>query len=159
MSIVVLTAKILDALATDGDINYEPYDLSKVKVFFGLPPVPLRGVSYVRAQYKAPRTRQVDCLTGGGTHLDNINNSGIVEVGLMAGSVSGGAVQVLDFVKQPMPIYIEDDTGEGTSTVVALSCRLSHISDYQRAAKPGLDVYTFTAVNMGIVHGMRIPTD
>jgi hypothetical protein len=159
MSIVALTNQLLSSLVSDGDINYEPYDLRKVRGFYGLPPVQIRGLSYIRARYTAPRTQLVQSLTGGGIHLDNVNISGVVEFGLMAGSASGGAIQVLAALKQPFPLIIEDDTGGGSMTVVAPSCRLGAPPDWAREVKPGIDVYTFTSARMAIVPGMRLVSD
>ena len=159
MSIPVLISKLLSSVVADGDINYQPYDLRDTKIFYGLPPIPIRGLSYISAQFLAPRTKLVTSLTGGGVHLDNVNISGTIEMGLMSGSVSGGAIQVMAFIKQPFPFFIEDSSSGGTSTVVAPGCRLSETPEWKRAAKPGIDIYTFTAPMMAIVHGMRLVSD
>jgi hypothetical protein len=159
MSIVALTKQLLSSLVSDGDINYEPYDLRKVQAFYGLPPIPIRGLSYIRASFTAPRTQLVQSLTGGGVHLDNLNISGVVEIGLMAGSASGGAIQVMAVLKQPFPLIIEDTSGGGSMTVVAPSCRLGEQPDWNRELKPGVDVYTFTSARMSIVPGMRLVSE
>ncbi len=156
MSIIQLTAQLLKTFASGGDINYEPYDMRKVRVFYGLPPIPINGLAYITAQFKAPRTRDVDCLSGDGVIVDNSNKSGTIELGLMSGSVSAGAIQVTGYMQQPFPLIIEDESSGGTSTVVAPACRLADTPVWRREARPGIDVYTFTAPRMAIVHGMRL---
>ena len=154
MSYIPLIARLIQAAGND-NINYQPYDLRKTDVFYGLPPVEIKGLAYVNAQYTAPRTEMVQSLTGGGVHVDNANKGGVVELGVMNGSVSGGAIQAMGFLSVPFPIIIEESTSGGTATVVATACRLADIPVFRREANPGVDVYTFTAPLMSIVTGMR----
>ncbi len=158
MSNIALIAQLLK-VAGDENINYEPYDLRQIDVFYGLPPIPIKGISYINAQYTAPRTKLVSSLNGGGVHVDNSNIGGVVELGVMAGSVSGGAIQVMGLLAQPFPIIIEERTSGGSATVVATECRLADTPVWRREARPGIDVYTFTAPLIAIVNGMRLVSE
>ena len=151
------TALIIELLKVAGDanINYTPYNIARTDVWYGMPPLPIEGIAHIRAQYTAPRTKMVQSLTGKGVHVDNSNTGGIVELGVMAGSVSGGAIQVMGLLAQPFPLIIEERTSAGSATVVATACRLADTPVWRREATPGIDVYTFTAPLMAIVGGMR----
>jgi hypothetical protein len=159
MSIEALTVQLLKALAADSNVNYEPYNLRDTQVFYAIPPIPITGIDTIRAHYTAPQTRMIPSLVGGGIHVDNINTSGYVELGMMAGSVSGGAIQVMAAMKQPFPIIIEDGKSGGSGTVVATECRLGVTPPFRREALPGIDLYTFTAAKIAIVPGMRLLSD
>ena len=139
MTIIALTAQVLKAVASIGahNVNYKPYNISHTDVFYGLPPVPITGINSIRAVNTAPQTRMVPSLTGGGVHLDNINKSGLVEIGVMSGSVAGGAIQVMAAFKVPFPIIIEDSQSGGSSTVVATECRLSETPNGDEKQRQG----------------------
>lgn len=154
MSIAELTS-LLNSFGDVENINFVPHDIRNTKVFYGLPPVPFVGVEFVEAKHDAPRTRMVKCLTGGGVHVDNKNSAGEISIGLMEGTVTGGAVEVMNFTGIPFPIFIQD-LGSAASVVIALDCRLVETPPWKRAATPGIDVYTFSTKSMFMLHGIRL---
>ena len=155
LSIATLT-QLVNSVTADGDVHYVPYDIRDTNIFYGIPPIPIRGLNRVSVDYIAPRAAHFSCLTGKGCHAGNKNTAGIIELELMAGSVSGGATQVLSFLEQPMPFFIEDGQSGGTSLIIAPECRLLQTSPWKREATPGTDTYVFSSVRMSIIHGMRL---
>lgn len=151
--------KLVASVKTEGNINYVPYDIRDTHVFYGIPPVPMVGINRVLARYTSPSTRLVNCLTTKGVHATNKNKSGIIELEIMSGSVSGGAIQVIGYMNQPVPLFIEDTKTGGTSTIIAPECRLAETPAWRREATPGVDVWTFTSTTMTIIHGMRLVSD
>jgi len=157
LSLSALT-QLVSSVTTDGDVNYEPYNIKDTNVFYGIPPVPMLGVNRISAQYMAPRARLVHCLTTKGIHVGNLNTAGFIELEIMSGSVSGGAIQVIGYMEQPVPMFIEDSKSGSTSTIIAPECRLVDTPAWHREASPGVDVWIFSAPKMTIIHGMRLVT-
>jgi hypothetical protein len=147
---------VIQNISGDGNINYEAYNFADTQAFYGIPPIPLRGLKRITADYTAPRARLFNCLTGSGVHVDNINTSGVIELEFMAGSVSGAAIQVMAETKQPLPIFIIDTKSGGTSTLIAPECRLIATPPWKREASPGVDIYTFSSVRMTKLIGVRL---
>lgn len=154
MSLAELTSA-LNSIGNMENINFVPHDPRSIKIFYGIPPIPFVGVEFVEAKFDAPRTKMVKCLTGGGVHVDNKNSAGEVSIGILEGSLTGGAIEVMNFTGVPFPVFIYD-AGSAASTVVALDCRLVDTPIWKRAAAPGIDVYTFSCKSMFMMHGIRL---
>ena len=156
MSFVKNLTKIVNSISADGNVNYQAYDIRDTNFFYGVPPVPIIGVDYISASFTAARTRMFRCLTGNAVHASNLNISGTIEVGLLSGSVSGAAIQMMNFTGVPFPIFIEDGKSGGTSTVTGTACRLIDTPEWRRDRTPGLDIYTFSVDKLVISHGIRL---
>ncbi len=147
--------KQVNALLGD-EIAYIPYDLRDTLILYGLPPVPVKGLEYVWADYSQPQTGLIMSLNGNGAYVPNNNKSGIIEFATMTGTVTGGGVQILDMLPIPVPIVITDTASGGTSTVVSLSSKLVKTPEYRRAAVPGVDIFTFVCKDLYISTGVRL---
>lgn len=149
-------AKLLGAF-TGEKVDYVPYDIENTKIYYGVPPFKIGGFDYVFARRNNPETGMIMGLTGTGVFVDNINKSGIIEIGLQNGSLSGGAMQIANLTGIPFPITITDTSSKGTSTVLGTACRLTKTPEWRRALFPSLTIYTLETPNLLISQGVRIP--
>lgn len=154
MSIAEIT-NALNSIGGNAEVNFTPYNIKNVHIFYGLPPVPIVGLDYVEARNERPKTTLVKCLTGNAVHVDNVNQTGTIQLGLMSGSPSGGAIQLLDYTGVPFPIFIQDGNSLA-SVVIGIDCRLAETPAWRKAASPGLDIYTFSCKSVTMIHGMRV---
>jgi len=135
--------------------NYVAYDFEKVQLMFGVPPAPIKGLSYIFADYYQQQSKLVMSLNGKGVFVANKNKSGIIEFGLLDGVVSNGVVQVTDMTGIPIPIAITDGTTTGTSTIIGTACRLIKTPAWRKERLPGVNIYTFSTPVLLISHGVR----
>lgn len=150
-------ARILGGQELNEFINYTPYDFSKVTISVGVPPMPIIGLDYVSARFINPRKKRFQCLTGRGVFASNTNTAGVIEFGILGGSLSQGVVEIIELTGIPYPIIINDSTTGGTSSVVASACQQVSTPEWKRGAVPGLTIYTFETTRMFINHGLRLP--
>jgi hypothetical protein len=139
-----------------GEIPYKPYDFSNVSVLVGTPPLRITGLQYIFSRHTAPQTGLVMSLTGGGAFVSNYNQSGIIELGILRGTVSGAAIQMIDLAGIPYPIAITDEASGGTSTVLASGCRRVGTPEWRRSATTGIDVYTFESPRLALSDGLLL---
>lgn len=135
---------------------YKPYNIKNTSIMYGIPPVPIRGLQYIFAQHTNPRTALIMGLTGSGVFVGNKNQSGIIEIGILEGTVSGGGIQLLELTGIPFPIMVTDTTSGGTSTVIATACRLVGTPQWRRDRLPDIKPYTFAVENLAISDGVRL---
>lgn len=155
---VSAVARLLDQYFTGEDeIALNHYSFTDSKVLLGVPPAPLIGLDYVSVRYAAPQTKRFQCLSGQAIFASNVNRSGVVEVGMMAGSLTQGYIDVQELLGIPYPIIIEDNKSGGTSQVIANQCRLVETPEWKRQAVPGLTIYTFETAEIAVAHGIRLP--
>lgn len=149
-------AKLLGAF-TGGKIDYLPHDIGNVKIMYGLPPVKLGGFDYVMAYRTNREASLVMSLTTSGVFVNNRNKAGIIEFGLLEGSLSGGAVQIANMTGIPFPVAITDTSSMGTSTVLGSACRAIRTPEWRRALFPSLTIYTLHTPRLLISQGVRLP--
>jgi hypothetical protein len=152
--------KLLSALSEHypGDqILYMPYDIRDTKIAYGTPAIPISGLDHVIVKHRAARTKLVMGLSGTGSFVDNINMAGSVEIGILAGSVTGGGIEMAGLTGIPFPILISDLSSGGTSGILASACRLTVTPDWRREATPGVDVYVFETPRLLISRGLHLP--
>jgi len=139
------------------DVNYIPYNLKKDTIItYGTPPVPIVGLESFSATYLQPRSKLVMCLTGKGVFVSNQNRSGLIELVLLSGSVSCGAIQALEAVGIPMPLGAIDNKSAGTSFMLGSACRLIQTPPWRRAARPDRVVFTFHTPRLIVSTGIRL---
>jgi hypothetical protein len=142
--------------ASGAEIPYQPYDFSNVSVLVGTPPLKITGLQYILSRHNAPQTTLVMSLTGGGVFLGNHNMSGIIELGILSGTVSGAAIQMINLAGIPFPVAITDDASGGTSTVLASGCRRVGTPEWRRSAVTGIDIYTFETPRLLLSDGLLL---
>lgn len=151
-------ASVLDFFVGGGEeIDYQHYCLNDTHVKLGIPPIDARGVDFVAARYLAAQNTLFQCLTGKGVFASNENTSGVIELGVLNGSVTQGHIDIMQLTGIPFPINLADTSSGGTSVVTATGCRMLEIPEWRRDAFPGVVVYTFTSSRMYINHGLRLP--
>jgi hypothetical protein len=153
MSVTTLINKINNLL---GDRpHYVAYDMSEVQVMVGLPPLVLKGIQYVTAVHRAPQNKLVMGLGGSGTHVGNFNQSGIIEIGMMATTAHTASIDVLDLTGIPFPITIIDKTTTATAAVYGAKCRRVGTPEWRRTLAPELEIYTFNSDRLAMTGGIR----
>jgi len=138
-------------------IAYAPYKFTDNKVLFGAPPTPLIGLDFITARHLNPQRKRFQCLTGRGVFASNINTAGVIEVGIMTGSLSQGLIEVMQATGIPYPIIIQDISSGGTSSVIATACQLVETPEWKRELMTGVTVYTFESARLFINHGIKLP--
>lgn len=133
-----------------------PYSIAKIDIFYGAPPVPVVGLHYIFARHNVPQTRLIMSLNSSGVFAGNNNKSGIIEMGIMNGSLTCAGFQLMDTTGIPFPIIAVDRTSGGSSQVVASACRRVNTPEWRRAALPGIDIYTFETPRLYMFDGLRI---
>ncbi len=149
-------AKLLGAFS-GAKIDYVPYSMDDVVIMYGIPPFKVGSVDYVFAQHANAEARLVMGLNAEGVFVNNKNKSGIIEFGLLNGSLSGGAIQVANMTGIPFPVAITDKSSKGTSTVLGSACRMIATPGWRRALFPGLTIYTLHTPRLLISQGVRLP--
>lgn len=135
---------------------YTPYRFNSTKTAAGVPPVPIEGLDYIWARHKVPQVALVMGLTGTGLFLQNRNQSGIVEFGLMNGAGCIAALEMFQLTGIPFPVTSLDTACQG-SGIIALECRRVETPEWRRAKFPSLDIYTFETPRLMINWGIRLP--
>lgn len=151
-------AKLIEGFFTgENEIVLTPYNFNDTKVLLGVPPVPLIGLDFISAKNTNRKAKRFQCLTGSATFCHNNNLAGVIELGMLSGSLSQGHIQINDFVGIAFPILIQDKSSGGTSTVLGTGCSLIETPEWRRAAAPGLTIWTFEADRLLISHGVHLP--
>lgn len=150
-------AQVLGVWPLDERMDLKPYKFANTKILFGALFSPLRGVNYVSAKPVNPKTKRFQCLTGSGQFVHNVNQSGIIEIGMLRGSPSQGRIELENLAGIPYPIVINDTSSGGTSSVVATECQMVSTPEWRRDALPDTNVYTFETTRILIVHGIQLP--
>lgn len=156
MSVAKL-ARVLDGILSGPEIQYTRWNFNDTKIVVGAPPFPLDGLDFITARYAAPQAKLFKCLTGGGIFASNVNQSGIIEIGIAQWAVGNGSFQIADLTGIPFPVMIEDIASGGTSTVIASACRQTDKPAWTRQAIPGVYTYTFETPRILISHGIHLP--
>ena len=153
MSALELIKKINNLLSEQP--HYVPYDLSEVQVMIGLPPFRIRGIEYVSAVHRESQNKLVMGLSGKGTHVGNYNQSGVIEIGIMATTAHSAAIDVMLLTGVPFPVTVIDRTTGATSAVFGSSCRRVGTPTWMRSAAPELEIFTFNTDRLLILGGVR----
>ncbi|MCP4709222.1 MAG: hypothetical protein GY869_11405, partial [Planctomycetes bacterium] len=95
---------IKSIVGADGEVNYEPWSMDDVKIFYGIPPIRVRGFEYVIARHNFPQWKLVMSLTGSGVFVPNNNKSGTIEIGILNGSASVAGVDIIQLTGIPFPL-------------------------------------------------------
>jgi len=140
-----------------GKVNYLPYNIADTSIVLGTPQVPMVGVEYVWARYDAQQTTMIKSLNGKSIFVSNNNRTGTIEFGLLDGTASNGAVEILNLTGIPFPINIVDSKTGGTSRVLGTACRLIATPEWRRDAIPGVNIYTFSCARLEVNQGIRLP--
>lgn len=148
---------ILNLLGGHDGLYYRPYSPNDIVISAGLPPVLVSGWDYVFAHYNKPQTKRFGNLGGRGRFVNNIDKSGIIEIGILQGAIAGGILDVLSSVGIAIPIVLIDIGSGGTSGVLATSCCRVETPEWRREAIPGIIPFTFEATFMAISSGIQLP--
>ena len=154
MSVSGLVSAIKDVFGAEP--NYRPYSIKSTEILIGLPPFPVIGLQYVFARHNATQKRLIMGLSGQGVHVANRNQSGVIELGILQGSVTGAGIQVIELTGIPYPIAMVDTDTGGTSSVLAVDCQRVGTPEWRREALPGIDVYTFDTPALILSDGLRL---
>jgi hypothetical protein len=155
---VAAIAKLVTGYFTgESDIVLTPYDFNDTKVLLGVPPTPLIGLDYISVRHTNRKAKRFQCLTGSATFCSNVCTAGVIELGMLSGSLSQGHIQINDFTGIPFPILILDKSSGGTSTVAGTGCQLIETPEWRRDAVPGLTIWTFEADRLLVSHGIHLP--
>lgn len=136
--------------------HYRPYSINRTAIMVGVPPVPIRGLHRITARHNASQNIPFPSLTGGGAIVSNQNTSGIIEIQIMAGTVSCAGIDVLELTGIAYPIVATDKDTGGTSTIAALACRRIGTPEWRRAESPGVSIFTFWTSDLTISEGLRL---
>jgi len=152
-------SNIINKLNENGALDrviYVPYNIKDTKLFVGIPPTLIIGLDYVFARYNEPRWKRIKGVNGKSRFAKNKDDSGIIEFGIIGGSLSCGVIQLLEELQIPFPISIQDFSSAGTSFVLADSCVRVDTPEWRREATVGLQVYTFETNTLAISNGIRL---
>lgn len=140
-------------------VVYLPYNLSKVQLTVGAPPLPITGIQYIAAFHSNPQTRRIMSLTGDGKFVSNRNQSGVIEFAVQANTVSTGVLEILNLTGVPFPVSVIDRTTGGTSAVFASKCRRVGTPEWRRALAPDAEIFTLSTTNLVRFEGVRKQDD
>jgi hypothetical protein len=141
-----------------GQIHYVDHNFGNIKVFWGIPPVQLTGLSYVLAYHTAPKNKLIKSLNSSGVFVSNQNTSGIVELGILSTSVSCAAIQIIDLTGLAAPFALTDSDAI-LSTAAGAAAKLTVTPEWRRSKNPNVTVYTFEVDKLIISHGMKKTVD
>lgn len=147
----ILTGDIFDRLA------YAPHNMADVRLFYGVPPVPMSGLDYVFATFDNPQTQLKMGLTGKGRYIHNKNQSGTIEFALIDGSVSNGIMQLSLLTGIPYPIVVYDTNSAGTSWIAAGSATRVGTPSWRKDLAVGMQIYTFKTAQLFMSTGIKKP--
>jgi hypothetical protein len=137
-------------------INIKAYNIKKITVAYGLPPVVVEGLDYVIARHMYPQTVYRSSLNGTGKFVGNNNQSGIIEIGVLEGSPSAAALDLLHLTGISFPLVVVDETTGGTGTVVGTACRQVDVREWRRSASVNIRAFRYAATRLVAVHGIRL---
>jgi len=149
-------ADIFKILSGHDGIFYRPYSPTDVVVSVGAPPDKLTAWDYVLAYHKHPQKKVFQSLGGGGCSVNNINTSGIIEVGILQSSTDCGLLDLLDQIGIPMPIICVDKGTGGTSGFTTLGASRVDTPKWRRALKAGVIQFTFETNALQIDWGVQL---
>lgn len=138
-----------------GQLHYAPYNIEDILVSIGLPPVPIVGLHYIIARYNRDRSRLRNDLRGGGVFVNNLNSSGVVEIGLLSESASAATIVTYARAGVAFPIASTDTQTLGTSSIAATECKLIRTPEWRRDRTVGVTVFTFETPRLLVNHGLR----
>jgi len=144
----VLTGDVFDRL------GYAPHNMAKVRLFYGVPPVPISGLNYVWAKHDNQQTVMKMGLNGG-RFIPNKNQSGTIEFALLSGSVSNGIFQLALLTGIPFPLIVYDTQSSGTSWAAAGAATRVGTPEWRKEKMPGFHIYTFKTQNLAISQGIK----
>jgi hypothetical protein len=147
----ILTGDVFDRLA------YAPHNMSKVRLFYGVPPVPISGLYYVWAKHDNPQTVLKMGLDSKGRFIPNKNQSGTIEFALIDGSVSNGIFQLAILTGIPFPIVSYDTQSAGTSFVAAGAAKRVATPEWRKEKAIGMQIYTFKTQVLITSTGIKKP--
>lgn len=147
----ILTGDILDRVV------YTPHNMSNVRLFYGVPPVPISGLDYVFATYDNPQTYLKMGLDGKGRYIANRNRSGSIEFAIIDGSLSNGIMQLALLTGIPFPIVVTDARSGGTSFVAAGAATRVDTPQWRKELTVGMQVYTFKTAQLFMSAGVKLP--
>jgi hypothetical protein len=137
-------------------VDYVPHDINDVMVMVGVPPIRVRGLEYVMAQRSVSPQKLHMCLTGNGTFTRNTNQSGIIEIAVLAKTLSVTMLELIN-IGIAWPIAITDTGTAGLSTVLADKAMRVATPEWRKGKFPGLDIFTFATPRLIISHGTQLP--
>jgi hypothetical protein len=150
---------ILNILTGHDGLFYRPYSPSDIIITAGAPPVCVGGWDYVWARYNNPQNKRFPNLGGRGVFVSNTDKSGLLEIGILQGMISGGALDILDTAGVAVPIVVLDKGSGGTSGVVATACRRVSTPEWRRQKLPEIVPFTFEVTHMEISWGLQLPEE
>lgn len=149
-------ADIFKILTGHDGIFYRPYSPADVVVSVGAPPDKLTAWDYVLAYHKNPQKKLFQSLGGGGCSANNLNKSGIIELGILQSSIDCGLLDILDQAGIPIPIICVDKGTGGTSGFTALTSQRVDTPKWRRALKAGVIQFTFETNELQIDWGVQL---
>lgn len=150
-------ASVLGLAPLRDEMSLLSYSFTDTKILLGAPPFPLVGLQYVSARHINPQVKRFQCLSGRGAFAHNVNQAGVVEIGMLRGSPAQGQIEIAQVTGIPYPIVVQDLASGGTAQVLATACQLVKTPDWKREAVPGVNVYTFETTRLFIAHGIQLP--
>lgn len=150
-------ADILNILNGGHSEEYVKYSPKDVIITAGIPGQKITGWHYVTAYHNAPQRKLWPNLGGRGVFTPNVNQSGIIEIGIIHGAVSGGALEIIDAAGIPVPIVIADICTGGTSNVLSTSCMRVGNPRWRRSNRLDIVSYQFAATFLSISWGVQLP--
>lgn len=152
MSALELIKKVVGAVDR---VDYVSYNFKDVLFLYGAPPINVSGLHYVFARHNFPQRKMIMDLRAKGFAASNRNKSGIIEFGILEGSISTAAIEVIQLTGIPAPINVIDRSSNGLSTVTCKSAVQVGTPEWRREKLPGISVYTFETAELYIARGPR----
>jgi hypothetical protein len=151
--------EILKLLGGHDGLYYRAYSPTDIVISAGIPPILISGWDYVFARYNKPQIKRFPNLGGRGRFVNNIDKSGIIEIGILQGAIAGGILDILSSIGIAIPILLIDIGSGGTSGVLSTSCCRTETPEWRREAIPGIIPFTFEATFMTISSGIQLPEE
>jgi hypothetical protein len=138
-------------------VDYNPYSLERIEIYYGLPPIAIKGFSSVMARWNQPQTKLITDLAGRGKFIANKNQSGQIQIGMLQGVLGCGILQALHLSGIAFPLVVIDLNSKGSSFAVGTACRATESPDWAKTRKPGIAIYTFETPRLIISDGIIPP--
>jgi hypothetical protein len=138
-------------------LYYRPYSVTDVKISVGFIPKLMGAWHYVMAKHNAPQNKRFGSLAGSGVFVGNQNKSGIIEIGMLDGTLDAAISDIFNAVDIAFPIAVIDIGTAGTSGIIALACKRVETPEWRRDALPDITTFTFEAHHLEMSWGLRIP--
>ncbi len=150
---LITQLNLLDA----GKVNYIPYSFADdIRIMVGTPPVRIVGLDSIACGMLNPPSKLVMSLNNTGIFVNNLNQAGFIELTLLDGSFSSGAIQAIEYLGIPFPIAVVDTASGGTSRVLGTACRRVNTPTWRRSLRPGRVVFTFHTPRLLLFNGIRL---